>query len=60
MLLNELARWTPRPSDLPPLTIPTDLRSPGLKVNRSVVSAHCCANHAGGLRPRLLCGLTSL
>ncbi|GAA0533730.1 MULTISPECIES: ABC transporter substrate-binding protein [Pigmentiphaga] len=27
--------------DLPPLTVPTDWRSPGLKVNRSFVFAHC-------------------
>ena len=39
-----------RNGDLPPLTVPTDWRSPGLKVNRSFVSAHCQqhSQRAGG------------
>ena len=42
--------------DLPPLTVPTDWRSPGLKVNRSFVSAHCQQHRqrAGGAAGRIV------
>ena len=42
--------------DLPPLPVPTDWRSPGLKVNRSFVSAHCQQHRqrAGGAAGRIV------
>ena len=55
-LLNKGLKHLFERADLPPLTVPTDWRSPGLKVNRSFVSAHCQQHRqrAGGAAGRIV------